>query len=317
MKIAFTSCARYKAFEKQPEWKYIKDYDPDYLFLLGDNIYMDFGWKGFSSDYNGSPKKLSPIDFKNKMSSKYVEQFSEENFKDLVTHMRSKNGFFATWDDHDFAWNNALGTDLCEEKLKITTDFFHEKLNCSTNQPKIYYHIDTPLARVIFLDNRSYAKKEKDKNYSILLGEEQFTFLEEKLNHNLPYTIVCGGLTLNATFLGLGDDWRKFPNDLKKLCLLLSQKDRVVFLAGDIHKNKFIEPKYISKLECTTPFQLISSGMAINSLGIGHGIDEQHNWATLELTTDKANIQFFKSNRLQAKKSQKATKAFNNYFTFL
>ncbi|MFS4494705.1 alkaline phosphatase D family protein [Maribacter sp. 2308TA10-17] len=317
MKIAFTSCVRYKAFNKQPEWKHILEYDPDYLFLLGDNIYMDFGCKWFSSDYNESPKHLSVTDFEKRMRSRYDDQFGEENFKQLVEHMRSKNGFYATWDDHDFAWNDAWGNDVREEKLSITTSLFHEKLNCSTNLPKVYYHVDTPLARVIFLDNRSYAKKGKDENRNVLLGEEQFAFLEEKLNHNLQYTIVCGGLTLNATPLGLGDDWRKFPNDLKKLCSLLSQKDRVVFLAGDIHQNKFIEPKYSSKLKCTTPFQLISSGMAINSLGIGHGIDEKHNWATLELATDKANIQFFKSHRLQPKKSQKATKVFNDHFAYL
>ena len=117
IKIAFTSCTRYEAFKVQEEWNYISKQDPDYLFLLGDNIYMDYGVKGISSEPNGSPKFLSDKEFERKMCMKYSNQFERVlPFKNLVKKMRAKNGFYCIWDDHDFAWNDVKGSMVKEEK---------------------------------------------------------------------------------------------------------------------------------------------------------------------------------------------------------
>ena len=42
MKIAFTSCCNIKQYPEQNWWNDISDQNPDYLLLLGDNIYMDY-----------------------------------------------------------------------------------------------------------------------------------------------------------------------------------------------------------------------------------------------------------------------------------
>jgi hypothetical protein len=59
MKIAFTSCFRVEAFPQQPVWQRILDEDPDYLFLLGDTIYMDYGWPLLSKE-PGESKEIQP-----------------------------------------------------------------------------------------------------------------------------------------------------------------------------------------------------------------------------------------------------------------
>ncbi len=308
MKIAFTSCMRFESFNEQPEWNDILDENPDYLFLLGDQIYMDW-WPKL-----GEKHSLPLEDFKNEMKKKYSQQWSEKNFKKLIEKMKSKNGLFGIWDDHDFIWNNAKGAKLNSVDNKNKVDFsrkmFHEYFqNCSTNLDEIYYHIDTPFARVIFLDNRSYAQE--DGKHNQILGETQFDFISEKLNHDLPYTIICGGLTLTeGGILGLGgENWKSYNDDLYKLSKMLSTKENVIFLAGDIHENKFIEPKRV-KNNIKTPPQIISSGMEIKLFG------ERHNWAMLEFDKSGLEVKFYEKdskNKGKTKIQTKLTKTCNEW----
>lgn len=301
MKIIFTSCVRFEAFPEQKEWDWIYDEDPDYLFLLGDNIYMDYGIWPFSKEYVGSPERLTNEGFKEVMEQKYINQFEKvPAFKRLLDKMRAKNGFFAIWDDHDFAWNNAYGTTVAPVKKQISRELFHKYTQCSTNKPFVYYHVDTPMARVIFLDNRS--DSEKPGKNSRLISDAQFQFIEEKLDHKLPYTVLCGGISLTVS----SENWAKYPLELQRLCKLLTQKEKVLFLAGDIHYNTFVPAKYLKKLDCSTPPQFIASGMQINLLGLPLSIDNSHNWAKLCLEEDKAEITFYNRDKVQQKKSQKA-----------
>ena len=304
MKIAFSSCIRYEAFPKQPEWNYIKAENPDYLFLLGDQIYMDFGILSPSLDPMYLPKIFTPRKFKAVMEKKYKRQFNEINFKSFVDEMKERNAYHATWDDHDFAWNNARGTKISRKKLKISTDLFHKYNNCSTNHPHIYHHIDTELARVIFLDNRTY----KEKRNSSILGEDQFVFLEEKLSHNLKYTIICGGLTLTEG----SENWKKHPKDLARFCELVSNNDNVLFLAGDIHKNKFVEPQHIQNAygSFTIPSQLISSGMFMNKYFTGFKFDDLHNWALLELEENSVDVKFYNGKKIYKSLNSSTTNFF-------
>lgn len=290
MKIAFTSCFRREAFPKQPVWQRILEEDPDYLFLLGDTIYMDYGWKFLSREPSESPRKYSLEKFKAMMVEKYEKQFAIPEFKVLVQHMRNKKGFYAIWDDHDFAWDNARGGEMATDddiaKKEFSRQCFHKYLNCSTNLPEVYYHIDTPLARVIFLDNRYYATGKK------LINNEQFTFLENKLNnHSLPYTVVCAGLTLHNA----GENWSIFPESEQRLYDILNSKGKgVLFLAGDIHANRFHEP-FVYESKTARFFELIASGAAINKIGLPFKFDNLQNWGLLHLHSGHFKAEFYTS----------------------
>lgn len=309
MKIIYTSCTRFEAFNKQPNWNDIYDQDPDYLFLLGDNIYMDFGVKRFSKEPNGYPSKISISDFEKIMRKKYENQFEVPEFKRLVDKMKEKNGFYAIWDDHDFAWNNVSGSLVVKEKKEISRNLFHEFTNnCSTNYPNTYYHIDTPEARVIFIDNRYDSEPAGTKNK--LISNEQFSFIKQKLDHNLSYTILCGGLTLTKG----SENWASYPNQLEELCRLLTEKEKVVFLAGDIHKNIFVKPSKLKNSELLTPPQLISSGMYVNYLGLGVPFDNRKNWAMLEINENQFEVSFFNRFGKQKIKSRTATSWFKENY---
>jgi len=271
IKIAFTSCTRYQAFPKQPQWRDIEDEDPDYLFLLGDQIYMDFGLPIFSKEPIGAPKRYSVDKFRNTMDKHYEAQWSEPHFKKLFEKMHAKNAVHGTWDDHDFAWNNAYGSEVEDAKKNASRELFHKWMNCSTNKPEVYHHIDIPNARVIFLDTRYYADA-RGKSPRNLLGESQFQFLEEKLQHERMYTIICSGLTLTNG----NENWAMFDQDYKRLSSLLNDKKNVLFLAGDIHRNKFSSPGI--KRPC---YEIVSSGMAVNIFGLPLSFDDRRNWGLI------------------------------------
>lgn len=272
-RIAFTSCIRYKNFPQQPQWQQIEAARPDYLFLLGDHIYMDFGLFPFSCEYNGKPSHYSPEKFQRIMRRKYQQQWSEPHFRRLIDNMRERNALFAIWDDHDFAWNNAYGNQISHTIKQISRKLFHEYLDCSSNRPEIYCHADLPLARAIFLDNRYYADPPGDN--ACLLGDTQWQFLTEKLNHKQPWTLLCSALSLDA---GL-ESWSRYKSEYRRLKQLLQQHKNIVLLSGDIHRNVFKSPA--NGHPC---HEAISSGMAVNQLGLPFGISDQVNWAQLDVS---------------------------------
>jgi phosphodiesterase/alkaline phosphatase D-like protein len=285
-KIVFASCIRHEVHPKQTEWKYIEEeIAPDYLFLLGDQIYMDFGLIG--KERNGAPKDYSLEKFRRVMNEKYERQWTEPNFNSLFHKMKERDAVFGIWDDHDFAWDNAVGKHVPEDKKNASRELFHKWMNCSRNRPEVYFHVDLPHARAIFLDNRFYADVKGPDND--LLGPEQYRFLKEALQHDRLYTIICAGLTLTGgpkiAFIDWKaiERWELYTRDYKDFCDLVKTKQRVLFLGGDVHRNAFYPPED-GERPC---YEIISSGFGVNNLGLNVGglipADECRNWGLLEL----------------------------------
>lgn len=89
MKIAFTSCSKIgrNGQHKQPIWGIIRQQKPDFLLLLGDNVYS--GKEGYEAS----------IEIKREiLTHKYVAQTNECHFKDLLSNVP----YLAIWDNHDF-----------------------------------------------------------------------------------------------------------------------------------------------------------------------------------------------------------------------
>ncbi|MDX2218044.1 MAG: alkaline phosphatase D family protein [Burkholderiales bacterium] len=287
-RIAFTSCARIEDFPSQPQWKEIQDAEPHYLLLLGDQIYMDYG---FSSEPNGSPADYPLDKFRDTMAAKYARQWSETHFKDLLEYMRAEESpdkprIFGTWDDHDFGWNNAFGLQpkMTPDKYQATLDLFHQWMNCSTNRPHVYCHADIgDLARLIILDQRSHAEPASPtKPTASLLGADQWAFLRDKLNHDKQYTLLCGGLSLTRG----KDNWEEYQDEYQQLRDLIEDREGVIYLGGDIHSNKFMKPG--DDRPC---YEIISSGLAVNLLALTSlGIDDRHNWSYLDLSEEGVKV---------------------------
>jgi alkaline phosphatase D len=289
-KIAFTSCARYKPGQPQTAWQDILAADPDYLILLGDQIYMDFGLWPFSLEYQGKPKSYSVAQFAAVMRQKYERQWAEPHFAKLVAHMRAKNGLLGVFDDHDFGWNNAYGQDVTlpahvhlAEKRNIARSLFHEFMACAPQPPDIYGYLDTPYARLILLDNRSDATP-LGVEHPVLMGEKQMNFLREHLQHDRSYTLICGGLSLTQS----AENWSHYSAEYAEFKQLVpGASGRVLYLGGDIHKNAFFAPDAAGLRPC---YEIISSGVCVNYLGLPFEFDQRRNWTLLEINHSAVRV---------------------------
>lgn len=281
-KIAFTSCARYQPHVPQVAWRDIAATDPDYLLLLGDQIYMDFGLWPFTREYQGKPKQYSPAEFAAVMRRKYQLQWSEPHFAQLLAQMRAKNGLLGVWDDHDFAWNNAYGSDTTlapsagmAEKRELARALFHEFMACAPQPPELYGYVDTPHARLILLDNRFHATPLKVPAPE-LMGQTQMDFLAAHLTHDRPCTLIAGGLTLTHS----AENWSNYRVEFARFKALIAGKEGVIYLGGDIHRNAFGAPSADGKPPC---YEIISSGACVNVLGLPFEFDRRRNWTLLEI----------------------------------
>ena len=288
-KIAFTSCARYQPHVPQVAWDAIAQADPDYLLLLGDQIYMDFGLWPFSREPQGAPKRYTVAKFASVMREKYERQWAEPHFRRLLAQMRAKNGLFGVWDDHDFAWNNAYGNDATQprdaylqEKKEIARALFHEFMNCATRPPEIYGCVDTAHARLIFLDNRFYATPLSAPS-PVLMGQQQMEFLASKLQHDRTYTLICGGLTLMQS----AENWSKYTQEFDQFKRVIASVPRPIYLGGDIHKNMFTAPSADGRPPC---YEIVSSGVCVNILGLPFEFDRRRNWTLLELDAQGVRV---------------------------
>ena len=99
-KIAFGSCGHQD--HPLPIFNNIVAHQPDLFIFLGDNIY-------------GDTKEMDTLRSKYKLLS---EKTSFQNLKENVE-------IIATWDDHDFGWND-IGRhyEFKEESKNIFLDFF-------------------------------------------------------------------------------------------------------------------------------------------------------------------------------------------------
>ena len=252
MKIAFASCMNRRLFSDQPIWKDMAQVAPDYLFLLGDQIYMDY-----FPDL-GAPADWSFDDFATHMRAEYEAQWNERHFSDLVNQLRQDGTqrVHGTWDDHDFAWNNACGRHVSQNKKDISRQLFCQRMNITPAGAGVQYAIDLlhgglRIGKAIFLDTRWYRDDEGDDRD--LLGAEQYEFLKRELHEPLALTVICAGTPMRAT----GKGWTAYKHEYQRVMKLIGER-KVIFLSGDIHENAFLPPSLGTRL-----YEVISSGAAI------------------------------------------------------
>jgi phosphodiesterase/alkaline phosphatase D-like protein len=279
MKIAFAACMRRETIPQQSVWRDVLAADPDCLLLLGDVIYMDYGLPLLSPEPPGKPREYSLVKFRQIMEAKYRAQWEEPNFSALVEAMRAKDGLFATWGDHDFAWGGARGRSVPGDTRQVSRKLFNRWVYGHEVDAEIYRYVDFPLARIILLDTRFYA--DAPGEHAELLGAAQWRFLEKALHHNRAYTIVCSGMTIDQGM----ENWAMYPQELARLRELLKLRQHVLFLSGDIHENSFRMHNGPSIL-----YEATSSGAAVNKLGLPFGISNRRNWGLIELGEQRVEV---------------------------
>jgi alkaline phosphatase D len=237
-RIAFGSCAGED--QPQPILDLVVKHKPEAFIYLGDNIYGD------------------TYDMK-VLKAKYDSLGAKPEFQRLKRNVK----LYATWDDHDFGWNDA-GKEYPykEESKKLFLDFFDESASSERRKHEgIYtsylFEGNGKKLQLILLDGRTFRNKlrlyrgelNNDEKFfypldyyplqikdSTLLGEEQWKWLEEELKKPADIRLIGSGTQFGISFNGY-ESWANFPHEQNRMLQLIrkTRANGVVFLTGDVH----------------------------------------------------------------------------------
>jgi len=252
-KLAFTSCMDSVNYPVQPGWAQLAAQAPDAVVLMGDSIYMDYGWgSGHKGEANGTPKDLPLPAFSQRLHDRYRAQYELPGFREAI-HGRQVH---AIWDDHDFAWNNSRGAGaegpakVDERQRRISTEHFHTWREALRTQPAAYpansvnpaapRPDDQGIGRSVVLvpnqlflhlmDGRSFREGDDGDVGLSLFGHDQRHAVEE-LFHQQPNAVHL------VTIAEPLEKWRDFLD--AQWLLGWAQRRRILVICGDVH-----EPQY-------------------------------------------------------------------------
>lgn len=237
-KIAFGSCAHEN--HPLPIFDLVVKHKPDLFVFLGDNIY-------------GDTKKMDTL------QAKYNLLAAKPSFQNLKKNVP----IIATWDDHDYGWND-IGRHypFKAESKEIFLNFFNEPKDSERRKHEgVYtsysYETHGKKLQIILLDNRTFRddyRKYKgevanDKRYfyeldfypqqdpdSTYLGAKQWKWLEEELKKPADIRLIGSGSQYSIEYNGY-EGWPNFPLEQKRFLDLIkkTKANGVLFLTGDVH----------------------------------------------------------------------------------
>jgi len=214
-RISFGSCNDQNA--PQPLWKDILKQNPDLFIWAGDTVYAD-----------------------RKSTSVIKEAYEKQNKNPDYQEVKSRIPIIGTWDDHDYAYDNAGGSiSFKKESQKLFLDFIGEPANSlRRTQSGIYtskvYRSEGRKIKVILLDNRYFKGLEGS---AMILGEAQWQWLEDELkNSDASLHFIVTGLSVFSPLLPYTEEWAEtYEADRMLKVLNKYQPKGVLFLTGDKH----------------------------------------------------------------------------------
>lgn len=219
-RILFASCMNNHHDSRGRVWSQAAAFQPDWLFLIGDNIYLDWG-DLFARFW--SAEQLAA-----ELNERYARQFSVKTFRKLVNTIPAGQ-VVGTWDDHDFAFDNANGAsanhDLPRKRL-VARAFFHHYFEHLNTRPlpeawtplsfdqalaspaanlEVYRSFQLGPLLVIFTDGRFYREDRQDLGRNAqLLGQAQEAWLLNEVSTTTLLPLVISGSTMTD---GSGQSW--------------------------------------------------------------------------------------------------------------
>jgi PhoD-like phosphatase len=309
----------------QPIWDHIlavhNSRKIDALLLLGDQIYTDFG---ILHRFGARPKTWKPELFHRVLYEQYKTQYEKVTaFRELLTALHQTNTKIRlTWDDHDFGYDNGSGLNAdFKNKLgsaKILFEQYQQSLQATltdqypaipvlpTAKPiKGIEQISPSLdldqeIEIVMLDSRFYRSEARETWHEDLLGDAQWGELKGKMSglQQNKLMLVCLGSTYSKSGWLTDQSWAQgYMNSHKHFdeFTKLAKEKHILFLAGDVHHNDFIERDGFC--------ELISSGAHMPFEWL-YPIPNQPRFCVIDVYADEVKVEFYKNGRPEAKLSK-------------
>ncbi|MFN9115319.1 MAG: hypothetical protein ACK5XN_35130, partial [Bacteroidota bacterium] len=219
------SCADVRNSEQDKVWQTVESLKPEWLFMIGDNIYAVQG--------------ASEVESADLLWERYVESRRALN----LFRMKRLIPTHAVWDDNDYGQKDGGSTyQLKDESQKIFKVFFQAQFGADNffTGPGVASRLHLRGMHFTFLDNRSF--RGKDDVNGEHLGKEQEEWLWQDLKSaELPTWIISG----DQFFGGYhqfdsyeGKHPRAFENFVTKMKEITTP---YVFLSGDRHLTELMQ----------------------------------------------------------------------------
>jgi alkaline phosphatase D len=218
-RLAFGSCNDQK--RNQSFWPNIAKYQPKLWIWLGDVIYAD--------DFSLADRAKA-----------YQSVRNLKSYQSMIEDIP----VLGTWDDHDYAHNNA-GAEypLKAGSQQLFLDFLSIPQNDPLRKQQGLYrsHVIRDEGRslkFVILDLRYF--KGENQTETDLLGEQQWTWLEGELKDPNPDLIVLVSSIQVLTSFDRKETWAAFPKANQRLLPLLNEVVKpLLVLSGDRHFAEF------------------------------------------------------------------------------
>lgn len=237
LKILFGSCLHQKF--PAPILKNILNENPDYFFLLGDNIYFD-------------------TEIASEKEPAYKEFFSNPDWLKISKKINVRS----VWDDHDYGLNDS-GGEYSEKEisrnlyLKYLGSLHPKSIQHGSPQGEGIYFSEVLVKEgkkihFIFLDTRYFRSPLKRNFYSYfigkkyytpdenaelsMLGEAQWAWLQQELKIKSDLLVLVSSIQVIATEHPF-EKWENFPLERTKLIRAIEEsnaKETIIF-SGDRH----------------------------------------------------------------------------------
>ena len=221
-RMAFGSCCRVQYDPDQRIWLVVQALAPDLFIWLGDNIYADSDQPAALADLYGRGRvveRLEPL-------------------------LRSTPQL-ATWDDHDFGYNDSDGRSPYKDSaLRLFKNFWANASYGQLDDPGVYGKQTYGGVDIFILDGRYHrdATDKVDNADKTMLGAKQKAWLKRELKASTtPFKVLAvGGGWSCAENVDGGDSWGVYLTERNEIFDYIRDEGitGVVCISGDSHMGE-------------------------------------------------------------------------------
>jgi alkaline phosphatase D len=254
VRLAISSCAKEDAGSRAV-WNRMAVEEVDAVVLIGDTPYID------STELE-------------KQTQRHREFAAVPEYQALL---KSRPCWW-TWDDHDFAGNDASGLAAGKENTRLVFTRYRPQKSYGDGTGGIYTSFRRGPVEVFMLDTRWFSMTESSfagSHKPTMLGAKQWEWLQKGLlASTAPFKLLACGVIWDDKENSESDDWGTYKHELTAIQKFIGEHkiSGVILIGGDIHASRVLRYK-TEKVVGYELVQFIASpvhGSTIPSLNVYH-----------------------------------------------